>query len=316
MLDYANNHRSTFVKRYLIFITIIAILCAVSFTSLDTIISDLIIAVIAGALGGAIAYFAFKTEKYKNIAAALLIIIIFFCSKIFLLPYYYAATFDYTIKSEYPIYTTIEKYYPKEYNAFLVKMKTSIIKAGGFEDDLRLNSSATLVNYATEKSMPFASSQAIYNYLSVTFQIEKRLFAINPAMILALEYPSRTPDQTLAAVLNTVPQVAMKAILRAKEKVIASGSQNKNPIALSTAEMDKARQNIQQIMAFLTEHYGKETVDDTFYATTPFKDPIKSAQTLLTFYELFLEKGIDEGGALFKVLFMIGKDTGKSQGGG
>jgi len=79
------------------------------------------------------------------------------------MPYYDAAILDSDIKKKYPIYSTIATYYPKEYNAFLEQMKKNTINHGGLDNGISY--SAALVNYATEKSIPFASSKDIYNYL-------------------------------------------------------------------------------------------------------------------------------------------------------
>ena len=299
------------MKRYLLFVFFtITSLLLMGFSSLDNRTTGTIIGAIAGAIGGGLSYFLFKDEKNRRLATVVIFIAILFGTKNYLMPYYYAATLDSDIKQKYPLYSTIATYYPTEYSEFLERMKNNIIKHGGLGNEI--SSSATLVNYAIEKSLSFASVKDIYNYLKTNYQFEKKLYSINPIFVLAIESPARVPSKySLSLILSSIPESDINEIMKAKAKLIESGSKDRAPIKLSDAEIERATESIQQIMTSLVEKYGKEAVNDTFTGTTPFKDPILSAQITLSFYELLLAKSEEEGGLLFKILYMPSLDTQK-----
>lgn len=301
------------MKKYFLFMLFaIAVLFLMGFSSVDGKTSGAIIGAIAGAIGAGISYFLFKDEKSRSLATTVIFLAIFFGTKNFLLPYYYAATLDSDLKHKYPIYSTIATYYPKEYNEFLEKMKKNTIENGSLENEIRY--SATLANYATEKSIPFASAKNIYNYLNINYQFEKKLYSINPILVLAIESPTRVPSQhSLSSILRSIPESDLTKVLQAKAELIESGSKDRKPINFSDAEIERTTESIKQILASLTEKYGEETVNDTFTATTPFKNQTQSAQVMLSFYELILAKGEEEGGLVFKILYLLGLDDQKEK---
>lgn len=281
------------------------------FTSLDNRTTGAIIGAIAGAIGGGLSYLLFKNEKSRSWATVIIFLAIFFVTKNYLMPYYYAATLDSDLKQKYPMYSIIATYYPKEYNEFLERMKKNMIEHGGLDNEIY--SSATLANYATEKSIPFASTKDIYNYLTIYYQFEKKLYSINPILVLAIEFPTRVPSQySLSSILNSIPENDIIGIMQAKAKLIESGSKDKTPTKFSDAETERATENFKQIMTSLTDKYGEEIVNDTFTATTPLKNPTQSAQLMLSFYELILAKGEEDGGLLFKYLYMRSLDSQKN----
>jgi len=109
--------------------------------------------------------------------------------------------------------------------------------------------------------------------------------------------------------LTSIPEDDIMEIMQAKSKLIESGSINRTPIKFSDNEIQRATENIKQIMASLTEKYGEGVVNDTLTGTTPFKNPTQSAQVMLSFYELLLAKGEEEGGLLFKILYLLSQDS-------
>ncbi len=280
------------------------------FSSLDNRTTGAIIGAIAGLTGSGLSYFLFKDKKDWRLATGIIFIAIFFATKNYLMPYYYAATLDSDLKQKYPMYSTIATYYPKEYNEFLERMKKIIIEHGSLDNEVSY--SATLSNYAAEKSIPFASTHDIYNYLKINYQVEKKLYSTNPILVLAMEFPTRLPSQySLSSTLSSIPESDIMEIMQAKTKLIESGSKDRTLIKFSDAEIKRATEGIKQIMVSLTEKYGEGAINDTFTATTPIKDPTQSAQVMLSFYELILAKGEEESGLLFKILYMLSLDKTK-----
>lgn len=296
------------MKRYLLSLLIaITLLSLMGFTSMDNRAVGAIIGGIAGAVAGGLASFLFKdkkNEKYRGTFTTIIVISVFFSTKNFLMPYYYAATFDSDLKQKYPMYSTIATYYPKDYSSFLAQAKDSVINNDSLNN--QINYSAALVNYVVGKSLPFAPAKEVYNYLKTQYEIEKNLYNTNPILVLALEAPTRIPSQyPLSSLLNTIPEKDINILMEAKARIIESGSKDQTRIRLSDAEVERGSESINQLITTLKGKYGDEAVNDTFILTTPFKDPMQSAQITLSFYELILAKGEEDGALLFKVLYAL-----------
>lgn len=296
---------------YIVFF-ILTLLSLMGFVITDNVTMGAVIGAIAGLIGSCISYYLFKNEKHRRTATTIIFLAIFFGTKNFIMPYYDAATLDASLKEKYPIYSIISTYYPTEYNEFIAQMKKNILNHDSLDNEI--NYSAVLINYATQKSIPFASPKTIYNYLQVNYQNEKKLYDINPMLVLALEFPGRVSGQySLASTAQSIPDDELNKIIQAKAQLIESGSKDRTPIKFTDPEIAQATQTIQQIMTSLTEKYGKNVVDDTFSSSAPFKYPDKSAKLMLSFYELILAQGEQNGGLLFKMLYMVGTENEKDK---
>lgn len=272
------------------------------FTTLDRGIINTIIPVFAASLAMLAFALLFKNLKDAKIVNVIIFISIFVGVKIYVMPYYEALTFDAKLKQQFPIYTTISKYYPKEYDEFVAQMKINIIEKHDFNK--AMSDSQKLISNVIDKSIPFAANKDIYNWLKTSYAVEKKLYNINTEFVLALESPDRISNQlSVLKVINSIPKSDLDKILTAKENVIISGAIDKTNHKLSDSQIEKGISEAQQVYIILIEKYGEDLVNDTFKATTPFKDPANSAKVILMSYELFLSKSEDEVGLIFKALF-------------
>lgn len=260
------------------------------------------IGAIAGAAGSAIAYACFKNDKTKKIASATIFFVIFIGTKYFLVPYYQAATLDSTLK-EYPLYNVIATYYPKEYNTYLEQMKKNAVENGSVEN--RVGYSTTLIDFATAKSLPNAASKDIFNYLKANYELEKKLYAENPLFVIAIEFPDRMEDKKiLSSLISAMPEENSLEVMKTQARLIESGSNASTPLKLSAEEIKKGMANIQAIMIELKNKYGDEPLIDTFVNTTVIKDPEKSAEIILDFYERLLATGEESASLMYRIAYM------------
>lgn len=300
------------MKRYLFFsFFAVIILFLMGFGSLDNKTVGAIVGFVAGLMGGGISYFLCKNEKQRNYISGIIFVIVFFFTKNYLVPYYYVLTLDADIKQKYPFYSTIATYYPAEYNEFLKEMKKDILN-GDADQSSEVRLSNTLVNYAIQQSVPYASVKVIYNNIKIRYQVEKKLYSINPILVLVLESPARLATQySISSLVASIPQNDLNEIMNANAKMIESGSKDRKPIKMLDDEIKKATETFQEMIDSLIKTYGIDAVRDTFLSTAPFKEPEKSAQIMLSFDELLLAKGQEEGGLLFKIVSQSGFNNQK-----
>lgn len=267
-----------------------------------------IVGVIAGLLAAGIVYVFFRKNKYKNFITGLFFGILFFSIKIYILPYYYAATYESTIRNKYPIYEVIAKYYPKEFNQYITQERKNILENGSLSNGIQY--SAELVNNAILKSIPFASPESIYNYVKITLKMEKKMYLINPAWVISLEFPGRDNRYTLSSIVNSISENDIKERMQAEKDLIESGSKNRMPIKLTDEESNAISQDLIDLLTNLKKQYGEEEVANTF-SNAPFIDEQKSAQIIISFYEDILEKGEQRGGWIVKALYLLSLSADK-----
>lgn len=278
------------------------------FTFLNNKIAEATLLTIIAGAGSAIAYFIFKNQRYRKSAAIIVFCVIFFGTQYYGLPYYYAANLDSDLRQQ-SLFRIIAAYYPKEYNEYIEIMKKNIIYHEKVENLYTYTSAIT--NYATAKSEQYASTKAIYNYAKASHEFNKKIYTINPELVLARKFPSRIFNQPLINVfIEKISPSDVTALQDAQADLIHSGSTNNKITYSSDAQVKQALDKLAQIMAALIYKHGKDTIENTFTTTiVPFENPTVSAQILLAFDELILKRNEEEAVILWKTVYMWNKDN-------
>lgn len=268
-----------------------------------------LVGALSGALGSLLAFVLVKDEKTRNTAATILFFGIFFGVKFYILPYYYAETFEYRIKEKYPIYAVIAQYYPKKFNEYVDWVKDGYHKeqSVSLADDAQV--SGQLVNYAFMQSIPYASDNSVFDYLVETIQLYKKLYSINPGLILVLEFPGRKGALvTFDDLASKLTDDELIEIMKVKKDVIESGNKNIKQAMVFNKEM--AEEDFAVILKGLIDKYGSDSVNNTFIdVSKSFTNSVKSAQIAIGFYEDIEKLGEKKAANLLRYILTIEQEN-------
>lgn len=260
-----------------------------------------ILTIIVGSIISLLLYRSIKNRAIATLLIALTVLLTLGLITLCLKPYYSAWQFEKTLRSQNPFINLIAEKAPNEFNAYLAKIKNNIVSDGDTNNEIYYTSE--LINTLLIKYGPVASNESLYRYLKSDIEFNKKLFTIDPILVLFHEFP----DKFLGKIdLNKYSANEFENnMLGAIEEVIQSGIES--PQALpSNKDIDRAKTLFREILDKLSTKYGSATV--LVALQTPENVSVNkktAAEIIIALSEEILAKGQNDAGLLLKSSFIV-----------
>lgn len=256
----------------------------------------------AGLIGGFVSHSFAKNEKEKKIANKFsLVLTIFFIviTKWYIIPNYYAFTFEKTIKKEYPIFELLSNKFPEEFNNYIKTVKPSI---SANNQEAVLTTTEQFLGSLFIKYAVHADNKSIFNYIKTTENFYKTIYQSNPSSVIYIESSSFFSPNEVISATSQFDEKYFKDVLLAKQNVIKSALENSLP-SISEIDKQQAKSIFTQISQNLITKYGTEPVKQTFLNPNDIALSKKNAsEIIITFYQELIDLGQDKAALVFKYL--------------
>jgi hypothetical protein len=243
----------------------------------------------------------FKNKKVAYGITLLTLVIAAILAYWFVSPYYESWRFEREIRNQSPFIKLIATQAPDEFNAYVTKIKNNIITKGSPDNDVYYT--AELINALLLKYGPRASNESLYHYLQSDIELDKKLFAIDPNLVLFHEFPALFKGKIDFNKYNAIH--FKENMLQAVEEVITSGIQHPQPLP-TLQDKVKAEKMFQGMIAELAKKYGADKVTATFqHPQDPSVDKKMAAEIMMALSEEILAQGQDTVGLLLRVSLLV-----------
>jgi hypothetical protein len=223
-------------------------------------------------------------------------------TKVYLIPYYRATTYVSFIKNDDPVIDLISTQYPTLFNTYIHNVKKSLLAHES--KDVVLLYKVDLLNEVFALTLMKASNASIYNYYKTELDLYKNLYAIDPKLVLFLEFSGQfahKPNPTLIITLGGGDDM-MQQLITAKENIVTNAINHPQPI-LTNSQNTQAGEMIAAIFAKIATDFGDQTFTNvTTKPDDPSVDPRTAALLVISFYGDILATGEDKAGMIFKYL--------------
>lgn len=263
----------------------------------------LVVGVLTALIVGGLQYYFHNKPKNSLWITFFAVAFVLLMIKLYGLPYYQAWTFESDLRKEAPFFDLLAKKSPTEFKEYIEKTKKDIIH----------NDSKNVIPYTSE----FVSSQmtkygvqapdpAIYKQVKATIDYYNKLYAIDPVLVLFLEYPNIFADQLSAHQLDLVDEGPDNPIPDANQNIIKSALETPQP-PLTKGEIIQAQTLLNEIIESLVAKYGEKNVETTFqHPNDPSLDKKTAAEIIIKFYQLLAEKGEKDTGLVIRYISSSG----------
>ena len=174
-------------------------------------LTTIILALIAAFFGSVLANLIFKNKRIRQLISILFSLVIFMVIDFYAIPYYDAFTFESKVKKKYPVINVIAKYYPEIFNDYIEQMKKNILSNNQKEKiNQTILLTSDLISKVVQKSISSASTQSIFTYFKVVIKLKKKFYAIDPALVLASEFPERVPNSDFLKIEQNMSKEDLK----------------------------------------------------------------------------------------------------------
>ena len=240
-----------------------------------------------------------KTRHHAIIMSSGIVVLSLLALNMYVMPYYYAATYESTIREKYPVFDLIAEHSPHEFHAYIAKVKHNLLKRDNENNDIFYT--AELLDSQFLKYAPFATNGSLYQFLKTELSADKKLYQIDPKLVLIMEFPEKFKNVANPSVLSKrLDDQAVEDLLNAKEDVIRSAIEDKQP-SLTKNEMRDAMAMITAITDNLLKKYDAKTIRAAFNTPAdPAVDKKIAAEVLISYYEEILAKGEKNAGLILK----------------
>lgn len=261
----------------------------------------IIIAGIAAASAGFLSYYFSKNKILTGSITTLAVLIAIAFTYFYISPYYLAWRFENNIRSQSQFLDLIAEQSPYEFNDYVSKVKKNIISRGDPTNEAYY--AAELINSLLMKYGPIASDESLYNYLRSDIEFDKKLFAIDPVLVLFQEFPDKFADKIDLSKYSV--NDLKNDMLGAVEKVVESGIKNPHPLP-TTEDMALAEGVFRGILADLGKKYGQTTLATALQRPEdPAVDKKIAAQIIMDISDAIFSKGEETTGLLLRSSFLV-----------
>lgn len=249
-------------------------------------------------VGGLQYYFGNKPKNtlWITLSAVAVVLLIM---KSYGVPYYQAWAFESDLRKESSFFDLLAKKSPQAFKEYIDKTKK----------DITHNDSQNVIAYTSElvssqmtKYGAQATNEAIYNQVKATIDYYNKLDAINPVLVLFLEYPNIFADKLSENEIELVAEGPENPIPAANQNIIKSALETPQP-PLSQADMIKAQTILNNIIETLSTKYGEKEVEMTFqHPDDAALDKKTAAEIIIKFYQLLAERGEKDTGLVIRYI--------------
>jgi len=252
--------------------------------------------VIGGAIcGGLSALFAEPIVRFfkLNRMARFVLVVIFFGINITIAKMYVYPRIELVqLKNEYPLFATIAKTDPADYEIFTTNVELDSQRQGQITREIFEKNSRELISKVFPKYLVKASDENIYNYLSDLVKTYRDLYEINPKIIIALESGGNFSSEL------SVPQEKLVQLMDIKLLLI----QNSFKDGESFPSQDVAMAALKPVLADLVKKYGVNTLTLFLQGKINTLSSSDSASFLIDFYQGILNSGVASSGIIIRYL--------------
>ncbi|MFW2571823.1 hypothetical protein [Legionella sp. 29fVS95] len=249
-------------------------------------------------VGGLQYYFRNKPQTTLGVTAFAVVVVLLIV-KLYGVPYYQAWSFESDLRKESTFFDLLAQKSPQAFKEYIDKTKKDIIH----------NDSQNVIAYTSElvssqmtKYGSQATNEAIYNQVKATIDYYNKLDAINPVLVLFLEYPNIFADKLSEKEIESVSEGPENPIPTANQNIIKSALETPQP-PLSKADRIKAQMILNKIIETLSTQYGEKKVEMTFqHPDDPALDKKTAAEIIITFYQLLVERGEKDTGLVIRYI--------------
>jgi hypothetical protein len=246
-----------------------------------------------------------KRLTANNTTVSLLtVIILIACMALtqhYVTPYYLAETYEISLKHNDPRFNLIAKAFPAEFEKYIAEIKKSFFQYK--QDEYRSIAKLTFLNLLFTKLLPSATNETIYAFYQTELEIDKKLFSLQPDLVLYLEFSDKFKTKAAPAlIIALVNKPLIKRAIETKEAVIISALSTPQP-PLTNADKHYALQTIHEVFEKLSVTYGHKIISDLVkQPDNPAIDAKMAALAFLSFSQLILDTGQDSTGIVYRYL--------------
>jgi hypothetical protein len=234
-----------------------------------------------------------------------LIVGLFLLTEKYLIPQYEAMHYEASLRANDPVIDLMAKKSPEAFNRYIAKVKQSFLL--GENKNQSFYDTNEYINAAFSESIPYASNNSLYEFFKNELEIDKKLFAVDPHLVLYIEFIDQFKTKVDPGTILTVTgERLIENSARLKEAVIKSALEKPEP-ALTGMEYNRAARLVDEISTRLTKIYSKETLLNFNRAEDPAVDQKKTAEAMMAFYTEILATGEHDAGLVFRYLAYLVK---------
>lgn len=255
-----------------------------------------------------ITYPVFRFYSLRKLTAGFLsgifIVIAVLLTHLFFMPYNVVCTYESKIKSQSPFFDLIKAKSPNEYNTYISKIKANISAKGDLSNEIYYQSeflNALLVKYG-----PNASNQSLYDYLKSSVDYDRKLYQIDPALVLYHEFPEKFTNQKVDFKNLNVDEYK-NTVLNSTEDVITSGIAQLQP-APTADETKKAMMIFRDVVGNISKKYGSKLVISVLQQpNNPLLDKNQAADIVIALMDGIVAKGKDDAALFLRTTLMLNR---------
>lgn len=263
--------------------------------------------ILVGACAFIVIYFVLRLLSVNRmvscITALILMIAAIFLTEVYVQPEYSISQHEKYLSTEYPLINYAAIHSPEEFKIFMDKVRADIQKNNN-DLNKEIYYQSELLNALLLKYGPYASDESLYHFLQASVAYDKKLFAIDPALVLFHEFPEKFSNTPLDFTKINRDEY-LNVTFEAMENVIKSGAEN--PRAVSTADETKQAMIIfREVVEALSQKYGAKVVIATLQnPNDQTLDKNTSAEIVMAFFEGIIAKGQNNAGLFMRVTLML-----------
>ncbi|MDR3477318.1 MAG: hypothetical protein P4M14_04735 [Gammaproteobacteria bacterium] len=266
---------------------------------MDVNLSDVITVILVCLVSWIVLRLFIQNEK-RIVLMVILIAGVFLATQKYFIPLYEADTYETSLRRSDSVIDLMAKKSPEKFNRYIEKVKQSLLHHA--DKNKTFYYTNEYINSVFSESIPYASNKSLYVFFQNELEIDKKLFLVDPHLVLYIEFIDQFKTKTdPGTILSVTGDRLIENSARLKEAVIQSALESPEP-PLTNVENNRAAQSVDAISAKLTEVYGKETLLNFNRAEDPTIDQKKTAEAIMRFYSEILARGEDEAGLIFRYL--------------
>lgn len=263
----------------------------------------IIVALTTGLLTGFILHHSIKNKNLVYSTAFLVVLIALALTYFYIAPHYLAWQFGKNIRKQSSFINLVAEKSPDDFNRYLAKAKKNIIENGDPINEVYYAS--RLINTLLMKYGPIASDDSLYAYLKSDIEFDRKLFSIDPILVLFQEFPEKFADKIDLKKYSS--NELKNEMLAAVEKVVESGIKHPHPLP-NKQDITKAESIFRNILADITTKYGENNVKAALqHPENPAVDKKMAAEIIMAISEAIYAKGKETAGLLLRSSFLVSK---------
>lgn len=255
-----------------------------------------------GVVGGAIVVGTMFFVNQKWIKAMIAVVALgvgggcYFLSQHYLYPRYLLWRFENSLHNQ-PVFALIEENHPKEFQAYMQKIKQSFKKS---EDVVEVTAyTAELLNQVFNAHLAKSPNDPIDLYLKSTMELYRYLFNKLPQAIVMMETGKQASSVDLEQLSqDLVFESYLVRLLDAKKLIIQDSI--KSPVIQSNH--DRAKAELEKIYDNLSNKFGAEIIRNVFVPSETLIPPKISSLVIIEFYGEILATGKETAGEIMRYI--------------